>query len=394
MGDIRNKIGLGTVQFGMEYGISNQSGQTPPNEVSAILASFRKKGGNLIDTAIAYGSSEIVLGNAGVGEFSVISKFMPPARWGTSVEEQLAFSLERLKVEKLYGYLAHRTDDLILHPRQWEILKECKEKGLIDKAGVSLSEPGQWDKLKDLGIYPDIIQVPYNYFDRRFEPVMRECRQAGGEIHTRSAFLQGLFFREPDSLPGFFDEIKQALAEIQRNRPRLHHSLLSFVLRQPFTDYVITGVETEEQLLDNYSLSEEVSDLPELTLEISEDILNPANWIINEGDSIIVQTFDLSEKTIIITGGYGHLGKAVTESLVYHGGTVFVLARSKEEYLTAFSEHLENGKGFLCSECDISDTSSGKSAFQKIADQSGDIDVLSNNAFYLTGQDPVSMTDE
>src|SRR5690625_6191821 len=74
MGDIRNKIGLGTVQFGMEYGISNQSGQTPPNEVSAILASFRKKGGNLIDTAIAYGSSEIVLGNAGVGEFSVISK--------------------------------------------------------------------------------------------------------------------------------------------------------------------------------------------------------------------------------------------------------------------------------------------------------------------------------
>ncbi len=281
MGDIRNKIGLGTVQFGMEYGISNQSGQTPPHEVSAILASFRKKGGILIDTAIAYGSSEIVLGNAGVGEFSVISKFMPPARWGTSVEEQLAFSLERLKVEKLYGYLAHRTDDLILHPRQWEILKECKQKGLIDKAGVSLSEPGQWDKLKDLGIYPDIIQVPYNYFDRRFEPVMRECRQAGGEIHTRSAFLQGLFFREPDSLPGFFDEIKQALAEIQRNRPRLHHSLLSFVLRQPFTDYVITGVETEEQLLDNYSLSEEVSDLPELTLDISEDILNPANWIIN-----------------------------------------------------------------------------------------------------------------
>src|SRR5690625_787540 len=150
MGDIRNKIGLGTVQFGMEYGISNQSGQTPPNEVSAILASFRKKGGNLIDTAIAYGSSEIVLGNAGVGEFSVISKFMPPARWGTSVEDQPVFCSERLKIEKLYGYLAHRTDDLIRHLRQWDILKECKEQGLSDKGGVSLSEPGQWDKLTDV----------------------------------------------------------------------------------------------------------------------------------------------------------------------------------------------------------------------------------------------------
>src|SRR5690625_7855413 len=118
MGDIRNKIGLGTVQFGMEYGISNQSGQTPPNEVSAILASFRKKGGNLIDTAIAYGSSEIVLGNEGVGEFSVISKFMPPARWGTSVEEQLAFSLERLLVENLYCYMDYWTDVLIILHRQ------------------------------------------------------------------------------------------------------------------------------------------------------------------------------------------------------------------------------------------------------------------------------------
>lgn len=108
----------------------------------------------------------------------------------------------------------------------------------------------------------------------------------------------------------------------------------------------------------------------------------------------MVQTFDLNGKTILITGGYGHLGKAVTESLVYHGGTVYVLARSKEKYQTAFSEHPENGKKLFFSECDISDTSSVKSAFQKIADESGAIDVLINNAFYLTGQDPLSMTDE
>lgn len=281
MSDIRNKIGLGTVQFGMEYGISNQTGQTPPEEVSAIISNFRKNGGSVVDTAVAYGSSEIVLGNAGVGGLSVISKFMPPARWGASVEEQLALSLERLKVKKLYGYLAHRADDLILNPDQWTILQECKKKGLIDKAGLSLSSPREWENLKELRIYPDIIQVPYNYFDRRFELVMRECREAGGEIHSRSAFLQGLFFRDPESLPGFFDKIKPALAELQRNRNCLHHSLLSFALRQPLTDYVIAGVETEQQLLDNYALSDDVPDLPGLTVEISENILNPANWIVN-----------------------------------------------------------------------------------------------------------------
>src|SRR5690625_5127996 len=107
----------------------------------------------------------------------------------------------------------------------------------------------------------------------------------------------------------------------------------------------------------------------------------------------MVQTFDLNGKTILITGGYGHLGKAVTESLVYHGGTVYVLARSKEKYQTAFSEHPENGEKLFCSECDISDTSSVKYAFQIIADESGAIDVLINNAFYVTVQDPLSMTD-
>src|SRR5690625_2073997 len=97
----------------------------------------------------------------------------------------------------------------------------------------------------------------------------------------------------------------------------------------------------------------------------------------------MVQTFDLSGKTILITGGYGHLGKAVTESLVYHGGTVYILARSKEKYLTAFSEHPENGKRLFFSECDISDTSSVKSAFHNIADKSGSIIVLLYNVFFI-----------
>lgn len=108
----------------------------------------------------------------------------------------------------------------------------------------------------------------------------------------------------------------------------------------------------------------------------------------------MVQTFDLSEKTVLITGGYGYLGKAVTESLVYHGGTVFVLGRSEEKYLQAFSDHPENGKRLFFSECDISDTESVTKSFQRIAKKGGGIDVLINNAFYLSGQNPLTMTDE
>lgn len=108
----------------------------------------------------------------------------------------------------------------------------------------------------------------------------------------------------------------------------------------------------------------------------------------------MVQTFDLSGKIILITGGYGYLGKAVTESLVYHGGSVYVLARSKEKYDAVFQEHDENGKSLFFTECDISDTASIKKAFEHVNEYAGGIDVLINNAFYLNGQDPLKMSDE
>jgi len=108
----------------------------------------------------------------------------------------------------------------------------------------------------------------------------------------------------------------------------------------------------------------------------------------------MVRTFDLSGKTILITGGYGYLGKAITESLVYHGGTVFVLARSKEKYSAAFQSHDQNGESLFFADCDISSTESIKKAFKDVNKQAGGIDVLINNAVYLSGQDPLSMSDE
>lgn len=108
----------------------------------------------------------------------------------------------------------------------------------------------------------------------------------------------------------------------------------------------------------------------------------------------MIHTFDLHDKVILITGGYGYLGKAVTESLVHHGGTVFVLARSEEKYQNTFSSNSENGKNLFFCECDISKTDSVKKAYQSIIEQQGKIDVLINNAFYLSGQDPLTMSDQ
>ena len=278
MNDIRNKLGLGTVQFGMKYGISNQAGQTTEKEVSRILSLFKSCGGRVIDTASAYGTSESVLGSAGVSDFFIISKFMPPEDCGETISGQLSASLNKLKLTKLYGYLSHRVDNLISHPEHWKELQELKRSGYVIKIGVSMTSTDQWEKLLSMDIYPDIIQVPFNYFDRRFETILKQYKQTGGEVHTRSAFLQGLFFREPETLPSFYSEVKPMLLDLKKNQKNLNGRLLSFVLSRPFIDMVITGVETEEQLKQNYNNISEEPGLPDFQHNISERILNPANW--------------------------------------------------------------------------------------------------------------------
>lgn len=106
----------------------------------------------------------------------------------------------------------------------------------------------------------------------------------------------------------------------------------------------------------------------------------------------LIYTFDLTGKVILITGGYGYLGKAITESLVYHGASVYVLGRSAEKFEKAFGKDTEEKKLFY-RECDVSSSSSIAESFQAIFHEHGKIDVLINNAFYLSGQNPLSMSD-
>lgn len=108
----------------------------------------------------------------------------------------------------------------------------------------------------------------------------------------------------------------------------------------------------------------------------------------------MVYTFDLSEKVILITGGYGHLGKAITESLLWHGARVFVLGRSREKFQEVFNEKLISSGSLSFEECDIEHSSSIRIACQTVEDKTGKVDVLINNAFYLDGSEPLTMTDE
>jgi aryl-alcohol dehydrogenase-like predicted oxidoreductase len=276
--NLTNKIGLGSVQFGIPYGVSNVDGQTTKEEVQTILELAIKKNIKLIDTASAYGEAEEVLGGCDLSHFNVVSKFMPSTEPGT-LENQFELSLKRLNLKSLYAYLAHRPLDIIENPRQWDVLQKLKQEDKLKKIGFSLNTPFEIESLVSKGFMPDLVQVPYNYLDNRFKDVLIDLKQSGCEIHTRSSYLQGLFFMKTSNLNIFFDEVKPIIKSLQEDYNQLLSGvLLKYVLDLPFIDKVIIGIENSNQLQSNLNNIKIAESLKEEFFNISEAILMPSNW--------------------------------------------------------------------------------------------------------------------
>jgi NAD(P)-dependent dehydrogenase (short-subunit alcohol dehydrogenase family) len=108
----------------------------------------------------------------------------------------------------------------------------------------------------------------------------------------------------------------------------------------------------------------------------------------------MVYTFSLKNKVVIVTGGYGHLGKSITESLLHHEASVYVMGRDETKFSETFQDAIANKSLLYFVSGDVSETESIVNAFQTVFDKEGKIDVLINNAFYSKGQSPENMTDE
>jgi NAD(P)-dependent dehydrogenase (short-subunit alcohol dehydrogenase family) len=107
-------------------------------------------------------------------------------------------------------------------------------------------------------------------------------------------------------------------------------------------------------------------------------------------DSFYRTLFDLTGQTVLLTGGYGHLGQAITAGLLAHGARVVVLGRSAETFAKAFGDATENLHFVFC---DVAETASVQAAFRQSVDLYGPPSVLINNAFYSRGQQPDALPD-
>lgn len=101
--------------------------------------------------------------------------------------------------------------------------------------------------------------------------------------------------------------------------------------------------------------------------------------------------FSLINKVILITGGYGYLGRAITTGLLENEGTVIVLGRDEQKFNDTFPEKHHN---LFFQATDIAETSSIQKSLKIIHNKFSNISALINNAFYSKGQTPLELTDE
>jgi len=279
---LTKKLALGTVQFGLDYGISNKSGRTKPQEVSAIFDEAISNGLNTIDTAGEYGESEKVIGNLHKNRFNIITKVKLNTTTKT-IQSLVSESLAKLKTKNLHGVLYHNEVSLIENPSSLEFLKSLKKEEVIQNIGyTAVGSPEDLERLIDRFGLPDMVQIPYSHLDRRFETLADELSHAQVEVHCRSIFLQGLYFLNLNSLSPYFESIRPYLTALQEeynNSSELAGALIRFVVNKPFVSKAVIGVNNLSQLQRNLNYLQKVNSITtESVKDINEKIVMPNLW--------------------------------------------------------------------------------------------------------------------
>lgn len=284
------RLALGSAQFGLPYGIANQRGMIGQDEARRILMNAREHGIDLLDTAIAYGDSEASLGALGISSWRVVTKLPATHEAYTDisawVSQQIHESLSRLRINRLYGLLLHRPEQLqsACGKELYQALCSLKSQGLVEKIGISIYTPDELDALYKHFSF-DLIQAPFNVLDRRMIDTgwLARLHGQGIEVHVRSVFLQGLLLMPSANRPlpfarwqPLWDRWDHWLAEHQLTPVQ---ACLQHALSFPEITQIVVGVDSMAQLQEILMNAEGVlPPLPPLLRTNDIDLLNPARW--------------------------------------------------------------------------------------------------------------------
>ncbi len=289
-----DRLVLGTVQLGMPYGINNKIGKPDFNSACDIVKTAFDNGITRFDTAQAYGDSEEVLGKV-FGRLKinkkvkVYSKLDPKLNlWDTdAVQHSVECSLRKLKIDRLEGLLLHNEDGM----QFWDcglgsLLRGFVAKGKVKFVGVSFYTPQKALSALDIdGI--DIIQIPANILDRRFEDagVFKKAQGCAKEVFVRSILKQGLLLIPLDCVPvsmkyvlPYLERLEKIAFDLKLSRQEL---VLGYAAQRWVGSSVLFGAESRAQVVDILRVFSKKFTLnvdENIFRHVPEKVLNPALW--------------------------------------------------------------------------------------------------------------------
>jgi uncharacterized protein len=280
-----SKLILGTVQMGLPYGVNNSDGKIPFEQSVEILNLAFDNEVRYLDTAEAYGNAHKVIGDYHKKhphkKFEIITKLSDDFRG--KFDDKINEYLNDLAVDKLNALLFHSFYAYKTNVSVIQELNDFKKQGLIDNIGVSVYTNKELEIVVDDPDI-DIIQLPFNLFDNINErgKLLQEAKNKGKIIHTRSCFLQGLFYMPVNSNNKVVQGLKNELIKVHQiskeNNLSIAQLALSYCLQQKNIDNVLIGVDNARQLGNNIKDAE---------TRISYDVINEINLVKIENKNLL-----------------------------------------------------------------------------------------------------------
>jgi len=286
-----DKIVLGTVQLGLDYGINNAKGKPSLEEAFQILNYAYDSGIKTLDTAEAYGDSQEVIGLFHIKfpekKFKIITK-LSEVRSELNLNHKIAKNCNTLYVDQLDCYMLHNYGVLKKDEALYFELQKAKKNSFTRKIGISLYSNNEIEDVLNNYKEFDVLQVPFNLFDNETKrgELLIKAKEKGFEVHTRSVFLQGLFFRPikglPEKLAPIIKYLKM-LDEISNNsQMSIAELAMQYVLQKKYIDKMLIGVDTIVQLKENLSIVNKKSEISHNVIDriniVEQELLNPSNW--------------------------------------------------------------------------------------------------------------------
>ena len=285
-----SKLILGTVQMGLPYGINNTTGKVSLDDSLEILEYAFENGIEILDSAEAYGNAHEVIGafHEKYHEklFKVITKL--PHQSDINVEEKVDDYLNELRVDQLHALLFHSFSSYKENINNFDVLRKLKLDKKIKNIGVSVYTNEEVEEVT-LNEDIDIIQLPFNLFDNinLRGAILEKAKSKGKTIHTRSALLQGLFFKDANDQNKTVQKLKNELLLLsditKKYNTTISQLALSYCLQQNTIDNVLIGVDSINQLKDNiqsvnYKIKPEAINEIDIIKVKNLDLLNPSLW--------------------------------------------------------------------------------------------------------------------